>query len=345
MTAPKLSVLLAVHNGEPYLKAALDSVLAQDFRDFELVVVDDGSTDAGPARVAALADPRVRLRVNERNLGHTPSLNIGLRMCRGEYVARMDADDLCRPGRFAKQVAFLDANPDVGILGGACRVVDGTGRRGAAVVQPADDSSIRWLSMTKNPFHHPTVVLRRAVLLAAGAEFDERYGANQDYDLWDRLLPCTKAANLTDEVLDYRIHGGNISVTRMAEQQEKSLVFGARRIATEAGLDAAPADLAGVYSAVHGSRIVCATAPSSPARALDALLDWSDAFFARHPDAVAARRLAAGLAMRAWLLRPMGTARRRLLARILRVSAAAPFEAARILVPQIAGAARRLVPS
>lgn len=342
MSAPKLSVLLAVHNGEPYLEAALASVLTQDFRDFEFVVVDDGSRDASAARVAALGDPRVRLHVNERNLGHTPSLNIGLRMCRGAYVARMDADDLCLPGRFAKQVAFLDAHPEVGILGGAVRVIDGAGRRGERAPLPTDDASLRWLSMTRNPFHHPAVAFRRDLIERTGQYFDERYGANQDYDLWDRLLPHTKAANLPDEVLAYRVHGNNISVTRVAEQQSTSLVFGARRVAAETGLPAAPEDLAGVYAAVHGSRIVCATPLSPPAGALDALLDWTEAFLARNPGAGAARRLAAGLAMRAWLVRPMGAARGRLLGRILRVSAAAPIEAARILAPQVAGVVRRL---
>lgn len=344
MTAPKLSVLLAVHNGEPYLGDALASVLAQDFRDFELVVVDDGSKDGTADRVRALADPRVRLHVNERNLGHTPSLNIGLRLCRGTYIARMDADDICLPGRFAKQVAFLDAHPEVGLLGGAVRVIDGAGRRGERAPLPADDASLRWLSMTRNPFHHPAVALRRDVIERTGQYFDERYGANQDYELWDRLLPHTKAANLPDEILQYRVHGNNISVTRMAEQQTTSLVFGARRIAAETGLTASAEDLAGAYAAVHGSRLVCATKPSAPDRALAALLDWTQAFLARNPHATSARRLAGGLALRAWALRPMGRARGSLLARILRLSPAAPLDAARILAPQIAGAARRLAP-
>jgi hypothetical protein len=341
MNAPKLSVLLAVHNGEPYLEAALESVLAQDFRDFELVVVDDGSRDGSAARVAALGDLRVRLHVNERNLGHTPSLNIGLRKCRGEYVARMDADDLCWPGRFAKQVAYLDAHPDVGILGGAYRVIDGADRPGSIVEQPADDESIRWLSMTKNPFHHPTVVLRRVVLAAAGAQFDERFGANQDYELWDRLLRLTRAANLTEPVLDYRIHGNNISVRRAEEQMRCGVEFSVRRTLAESGLAVPVRRMAGIYVHVHGSSPDLPISGCGSGEALDSLLDASEAFFAaRGGGSAAARRLAAATAMRAWLVRRTGPGALRRLARIHRLHAGAGLGALAILAPQAAAAAR-----
>jgi glycosyltransferase involved in cell wall biosynthesis len=343
MTAPRLSVLMTVYNAGAFLGPATDSVLAQDFTDFEFVVVDDGSTDGSVERmrVRALADPRVRLHVNASNLGQTPALNTGLRLCRGTYIARMDADDICLPGRFGRQVAFLDAHPDVGIVGGCVRMIDANGRILERSPMPTDDDALRWLSMTRNPFHHPAVTLRRDLIERSGQYFDEQYGANQDYDLWDRLLAHTKIANLADDVLAYRVHGNNISVLRLGEQQAMSLRFGARRIATEAGIATTAEELAGIYTAVHGSRIACDTVPVQPARALDVLLDLTDAYLVRRPHAVTARRLAGALALRAWLVRPLGAARLRLLARILRLSAAAPCGAARLLVPQLAGAMRR----
>jgi hypothetical protein len=120
-----------------------------------------------------------------------------------------------------------------------------------------------------------------------------------------------------------------------------SLRFGARRIATETGMAVAPEELAGIYAAVHGSRIVCDTVPVPPAQAVQALLDLTDAYLARRPKATSARRLAAALALRAWLVRPMGAARSVLLCRIMRLSMLAPFDATRLLAPQIAGAFRR----
>ncbi len=341
MTAPRLSVLMTVFNAGAFLGPAMDSVLAQDFGDFEFVIVDDGSTDGSVARMRSVSDPRIRLYVNERNLGQTPSLNIGLRLCRGAYIARLDADDLCLPGRFRRQVAFLDAHPDIGIVGGSVRTIDADGRMMERSPLPTDDDALRWLSMTRNPFHHPSVTLRRDLIERTGHYFDEQYGANQDYDLWDRLLAHTRIANLADDVLAYRVHGNNISVLRLGEQQAMSLRFGMRRIAAEAGIGVTPEELAGIYAAVHGSRIVCGTVPAPPARALDVLLDLTDAYLARRPQAQSARRLAGALALRAWLVRPLGAARLRLLARILRLSARAPADATWLLVPQIAGAVRR----
>ncbi len=343
MKSPVLSVLMTVYNGGAYLRPAIDSVLAQDFTDFEFVIVDDGSSDGSVDVVRAVGDPRIRLHVNERNRGQTPSLNIGLRLCRGTYIARLDADDLCLPGRFRRQVAFLDANPDVGIVGGSVRMIDGVGRALERSPLPTDDAALRWLSMTRNPFHHPAVTLRRDVIERTGHYFDEQYGANQDYDLWDRLLAHSQIANLAADMVAYRVHGNNISVLRLGEQQAMSLRFGARRVATETGVRVTPEELAGIYAAVHGSRIVCDTKPVAPAHALRVLLDLTDAYLARRPDAASARRAAGALAFRTWLVRPMGAARFALLGRILHLSVRAPLDAACLLVPQIAGVLRRRV--
>src|SRR5579864_8737730 len=125
---PKVSVLLAVHDGEPYVHEAVRGVLKQTFREFEFLVVDDASTDNTVAIVDSFADPRIRILRNEHNLGQVPSLNRGLLEARGEYVARIDADDVSLPRRLERQVALLDAQPEVALVGAWMSLVDDSGR-------------------------------------------------------------------------------------------------------------------------------------------------------------------------------------------------------------------------
>ena len=110
---PRVTVLLAVHNGEPYVRDAVESVLDQTHRDFEFVIVDDASTDGTVVTIESFDDARIRLFRNERNLGQVPSLNRGLREARGAIVARIDADDVSRPTRLERQLAVLDADPRI----------------------------------------------------------------------------------------------------------------------------------------------------------------------------------------------------------------------------------------
>lgn len=219
---------MAVYNGAVYLREAIDSVLAQTFSDFEFVIVDDGSSDATPSILASYTDERLRIVTLASNKGHTTALNEGWRICRGEFVARMDGDDICHPERFARQVAMLEADPGLGIVGSAVWIVDMAGRRLDYVPQPTSDGAIRFVAMTRNPFHHPTVMWRNAAFAGKGFAFDERYQANQDLDLWTRVLPTTRGANLRAPMLSYRVHGANVSVLRAIEQRRLTLAFCAR---------------------------------------------------------------------------------------------------------------------
>jgi glycosyltransferase involved in cell wall biosynthesis len=339
VTIPRLSVLMTVYNGGAFLDAAMDSVLAQDFTDFEFVIVDDGSADDSVARIRRRSDPRIRLHASERNLGQTPALNIGLGLCRGAYIARMDADDVCLPGRFATQVAYMDAHPDIGILGAAMWLIDAEGRRFAHAGQPLGDTALRWASMTRNPFNHPTLVLRASLLAATGQLFDEQYGANQDYDLWDRLIPHTRIANLAKPVLGYRVHGGNISIRRAEEQMRCGIAFSRRRTLHESGIDIPDRTMAGIYRHIHGSRPQETIPAADPDEALRALLDASEAFFARNAgvDLAEARWYAAGIAMRCWIVKPVADSGFALLRRINRLHPMAVAAGLGVLGPQIAG--------
>lgn len=216
---PTITVLMAVHNGAATVREAIDSILAQTFTDFEVLIVDDASTDATPEilRAAAAADPRVRIVRNAANLGLTRSLNRGLDLARGRYVARMDADDAALPERFARQVALLDAQPDVGVCGTWIETIGDPA--GEVWDFPADDAAIRCRMLFETVMPHATVMLRRAVFEAARLRYDPAFTTAQDYDLWVRAAPFTRFANVPEVLLYYRVHPEQIGSRHRTEQR------------------------------------------------------------------------------------------------------------------------------
>ena len=212
MTAPAVSVLMSVHDGAPWVADAVASVLAQTAGDLELIVVDDGSTDATPDLLAAVRDPRLRV-MRQARTGLTRALNRALGAARGELVARLDADDVALPERLARQRAFLQQRPDVGLLGSAAREIDADGALVRVVQPPAEDSALRRALIRANPFVHSSIVVRRALLERAGG-YDETLAVAQDYDLWMRLARVTRLANLPDVLVVRRLGPGRVSVER-----------------------------------------------------------------------------------------------------------------------------------
>ena len=209
---PKVSVLMPVYNGEHYLREAVESILDQTFTDFEFIIVDDGSTDNTwqILQSYAASEPRIVLVRNETNVRVARSLNKGLGLARGEYIARMDADDVSLPERLAKQVAFLDESPDVGVVGCAIHVIDADGSPMRIVRYPTMHALLLWSLCFSTPIAHPTVVFRRAVVERVGG-YDDALLANQDRDLWQRLSSVTHFANLPDVYLLYRWHPDQVS--------------------------------------------------------------------------------------------------------------------------------------
>lgn len=208
---------MASYNDAPFLPRAVESILAQSLGDFEFLVLDDGSTDGSRDYLSSLRDPRLRVVYHEANGGLPQRLNEGIGLARGRYVARMDADDVAAPHRLHAQATFLDANPEVGIVGSGRRVVGEQGGVLYEVRAVPDDLGIRWKCLLGNPFAHPTVMLRRDTLERLRLRYDEAYATAQDYELWTRLLPHTRAANLPEPLLDYRLRQG-LSRTRRPEQ-------------------------------------------------------------------------------------------------------------------------------
>lgn len=212
MTSPRVSVLMAVHDGAPWVKDAVASVLAQTLADLELIVVDDGSADATPALLASFDDRRLRVERRPR-AGLTRALTTALALARAPLIARLDADDVALPERLARQVAFLEAHPDVGLLGSAAREVNGEGREVRVVRPPVDDATLRRVLIRRNPMVHSTVTMRRDAVVAAGG-YDPRFAVAQDYDLWMRLAAVTRLANLSDTLVVRRLLPGRVSVAR-----------------------------------------------------------------------------------------------------------------------------------
>lgn len=203
---PKVSVLMAVRNGEKFLRRAIDSVLGQSFADYEFIIIDDASTDSTGdiCRDYALRDSRIRLLFNQTNLGLAASLNLGIRESTGEYIARMDADDASRRYRLKLQVDFLDRNPQTGICGGnICYHRDG--RSSTKRFYP-DHGRMAVQLLFQPCFSHPTVMFRREQVIKNGLFYDESYATTQDYELWTRIMRVLRGANLSHILLDYYCH-------------------------------------------------------------------------------------------------------------------------------------------
>ena len=220
---PRVSVILPVYNGERYLAQAIESVLDQTFRDFELIVIDDGSTDRSPDLIRRYAQQDPRLHAYRQvNRGLVHSLNRALDLAAGKYIARMDADDVCLPERFARQAAFLDAHPETGVLGTAFQVIGPQGQPGAVVWHPESHAVLRWRLCFHSPFGHSTVMMRSEPVRQVGGYNPEMTSA-EDYELWNRLQTHTRFANLPDVCQLYRNHPGSASSQTYARLKETTL--------------------------------------------------------------------------------------------------------------------------
>ena len=273
---PLVSVLLAVHDGERFVRLALESVLRQSFSDLELVVVDDGSTDATADVLAGISDPRlVRLRNDER-MGLAASLNRGLEVVRGRYVARLDSDDVALRRWLERQLRELRERPDLAIVGAGVVQVDELGRAGALHLLPRG-RELRWHALFSSPFLHNTVVLERAVLESHGLRYDSSFSESEDYELWTRLLALAGGDNVQEALVLHRIHSGRATVRHGAVQREFQLRVALREIARLApGLTSDQVELAWRVGSAG-----CVPAEELE-RAVSAFVDLAEAFESRH---------------------------------------------------------------
>lgn len=212
---PRVSVLMPIWNTrEDHLREAIESILNQTYKDFEFLILNDSpdNTALGDI-VASYADDRIIYTVNEKNLGISRSRNRLLKAARGEYVAIFDHDDISEPERLRRQVEYLDAHPEVGVLGVGMREHPS----GKIVIQPENDTEIRLGLMWGCVVSHSAAMVRRDLLERHGICYEERFTPSEDYALWCRLIPHTRFHNLPDVLFKYRLHSSNSS-KRMAEQ-------------------------------------------------------------------------------------------------------------------------------
>lgn len=227
---PRVSVIMPVYNAEPFVGQALKSILGQTFRNFELIIVDDGSGDRSREIGRSFHDERIVWIENGRNLGLTASLNVGLKKARGEFIARQDADDLSLPERLEKQVAFLDSHPTTGLVGCAFSVINEVGNALTDIHTVVDPLEINALLLQRNPIAHGTAVFRRACLEKTGL-YREEFRYAQDYDLWLRIAEIAKVANIPGLLYQWRITRGSITLRKKRLQDQFS------RLAAELALE------------------------------------------------------------------------------------------------------------
>jgi glycosyltransferase involved in cell wall biosynthesis len=222
-TVPLVTVLLAVHDGETYLRTALASVLGQTVAELEVVVVDDASRDRTAEILQGVADARLRVVRNDEQLGLATSLNRGLSEARGTYIARLDADDVALPDRLERQLARIRSAPSIAVVGSAAMELDDTGRVGALHTMPSGATDVRWAALFSSPFLHPTVLLEREVLERHGLRYDEGFEESEDYELWSRVLELADGDNVPEPLVLYRVHPGQASQRRRELQRECQL--------------------------------------------------------------------------------------------------------------------------
>ncbi len=212
-----VSVLMPTHDSERYIAAAIESILEQTLQAFELIVVDDGSTDGTAAildRYRKL-DSRVRV-VRQENQGIPATRNKCLELATGVFFAWMDSDDISLSTRLEKQVNFMEAHQDIGVSGTWAKTIGSA--TGTLARYPVDDGSLRSMLIFNPPFVNTSTIVRRVALQAAHLRFDIAYAQSQDYDLWERMAQYTRLANLPEVLVLYRVHPRQVTQTRSRQQ-------------------------------------------------------------------------------------------------------------------------------
>jgi len=247
MNNPIVTVLLPVYNAERYIALAVESILKQSFRDFELLIINDGSTDNSLEIIRSFKDERIRLVTNESNQKLIATLNKGIQLARGKYIARMDADDISLPERLQKQVDFMESHPEVGVCGAWFEPLELPGK---AVKYPERDENIRIMMLYQTPFCHPVVMLRKEVLAQQNIFFSPDFIHGEDYEMWVRLSSVTQFANIPEVLLRYRSHESSVSASYPSIQKAKTYAV-VRMVFEKTGLNVSDSEIELFRDIVH----------------------------------------------------------------------------------------------
>ena len=222
MNEPMVTVLMSVYNGEKFLKEAMDSILTQTFTDFEFLIINDGSTDNSVKIIESYNDSRIRLINNEKNLKLIASLNKGISLARGKYIARMDCDDISSPTRLEKEVNFLEDSLEYGLVGTFYTVIDGAGKEQYNKSYPSNNDLIKLFLSLNCPLAHGSI-MGRTELFRQNLYGSEEYSAVEDYELWTRMAKVTKIHNIPEYLFKYRIYGESFSNTKTQQMYNETL--------------------------------------------------------------------------------------------------------------------------
>jgi glycosyltransferase involved in cell wall biosynthesis len=222
---PKVTVLTTIYNGKAYLNEAIESVLNQTYSDFEFLIIDDTSTDNSVEIINSYQDPRIRLFKNEKNIGQTASLNIGLGLSMGKYIARLDQDDVCLPKRLEEQVDFMQKNPAVAIVSSWEYTIDPEGNKIGVWKRTIDDYGIflGFILLGLCPVWHPSVMFLKDEILNLGC-FNTDYGPAEDYELWSRIAMSRLSGAMVPQFhLLQRVHNQSQSIVRSDKQLDSMI--------------------------------------------------------------------------------------------------------------------------
>jgi len=251
-SSPVVSVILPVYNGGLYLRAAISSILGQTYGDFEIIVVDDGSSDDSEMLVDEFNDPRIQL-LRQTNQGLAATLNRGISLARGAYIARQDQDDLSHPDRLTLQVAHMEAHQDCVLLGSWAQIMEVDRLVDRFHRHPVDEPTLRYQLLFNNPFVHSSVLLRRSALQQVGGyTTDPERQPPEDYELWSRLSRIGSVANLGQVLLVYREISGSMSRNGPSPFRRRLITLCAENIAIAAGLPIDDPSARAIAALTHG---------------------------------------------------------------------------------------------
>jgi glycosyltransferase involved in cell wall biosynthesis len=258
---PAVSVVLSVRNGGSDLPIALDTILKQSFADLELIAVNNGSTDGTREFLDQIADPRVRV-FHQEDKGLAAALNRGISLARGRYIARQDHDDLADPSRIAKQVAFLDANPEHALVGTRAEIWIGDRPSGRFHDHPTENEILQFDLLFNNPFVHSSVMMRKSALDRVGSyTTDPARQPPEDYELWSRISRHHRVANLPERLTVYREVPSSMSRAGARPFLEKLVTISAENLAYATGASAPRQVHIDIAALIHGAETLIPQKP------------------------------------------------------------------------------------
>jgi len=244
MNNPLVTVLMPVYNGQHFIKESIESILNQSYTNFEFLIINDGSTDDSEKIINSYTDHRIVFINNAENKGLIETLNSGIQLSKGDYIARMDADDISLVNRIEKQVEFLDQNTEIGFLGTNYTIF---GDKFEDVEYPSVHDDLKLACLMYNPFCHPSVMFRKSVLEKNKICFEKKYIHAEEYKVWSEILSISKGHNLSEKLIKYRFHEAQVSQVHGQKQKEVSKLIRAEYL-KNAGFELNERDLLAVWN-------------------------------------------------------------------------------------------------